>query len=212
MYFFGGSVTILWAFVIYFFMPPDPIRAKALNHREKYIAVARLRKNNAGVRNLHFKKAHAIELLTDVKFWLIFAQGYLSFIAAAPVTSFSPIIVAYGFNVGALRTILYLAPGGIFVGLWVLGTTYLAYKKKNVRIIIVFCAQCVGTVAATLLWKLPITQLGGLLFSCYILPGFSVGWGLLMGLQIGNTAGYTKRVMGSSGIFLGNVLGNDVLA
>lgn len=210
MYLFGGAITILWAFVIYFLLPPDPIRAKGLSERERYIAVARLRMNNAGVRNLHFKKAHAFELLRDEKFWLVMAMGYLSMIGAAPVTAFAPLIVAGGFKVGVFRTILYLAPAGVFVGMVMIGTTYLAYKVKNIRCIIIFCAQMVTTLAAILLWKLPLTKrsLGGLLFACYILPGFSVGWGLLMGLSIANAAGYTKRVISSSGIYLGYCLGN----
>src|SRR6201999_1536773 len=51
MYLVAGSLTILWSVVILFFMPPDPIRAKGFDERERYIAVARLRTNNAGVRN-----------------------------------------------------------------------------------------------------------------------------------------------------------------
>lgn len=137
MYLFGGAITILWAFVIYFLLPPDPIRARGLSERERYIAVARLRMNNAGVRNLHFKKAHAFELLRDEKFWLVMAMGYLSMIGAAPVTAFAPIIVAGGFKVGVFRTILYLAPAGVFVGMVMIGTTYLAYKVKNIRCIII---------------------------------------------------------------------------
>lgn len=188
-------------------MPPDPIRAKGLNDRERYIAVARLRVNNAGVRNLHFKKAHALELLRDEKFWLVMAMGYLSMIAAGPVNAFVPIIVAVGFKVGVFKTLLYLSPGGIFVGFCVIGTTLLAYKVKNARCYIIFVAQLVTVTSACLLWKLPITNLGGLLFACYILPGFSCAWGLLMGLSIANAAGYTKRVISSSGIHLGYCLG-----
>lgn len=191
-------------------MPPDPIRAKGLNQRERYIAVARLRINNAGVRNLHFKKAHALELLRDEKFWLIMAMGYLSMIAAGPVNAFVPLIVAVGFQVGVFKTLLYLSPGGIFIGLCILATTYLAYKVKNMRCYIIFVAQLFTVTAASLLWKLPISNIGGLLFACYILPGFSCGWSLLMGLSIANTAGYTKRVISSSGIYLGYCLGNYV--
>jgi len=207
MYLVGGGMTILWAFIIFFFMPPDPIRAKSLNERERYIAVARLRVNNAGVRNLHFKKAHALELLRDEKFWLVMAMGYLSMIAAGPVNAFVPIIVAVGFQVGVFKTLLYLSPGGIFVGLCIIGTTHLAYKVKNVRCYIIFVGQLFTVVAAVLLWKLPISSLGGLLFACYILPGFTCAWGILMGLSIANAAGYTKRVISSSGIHLGYCLG-----
>jgi predicted MFS family arabinose efflux permease len=40
MYIVAGVMTTLWAFVILFFLPPDPTRAKGLSAREKYIAVS----------------------------------------------------------------------------------------------------------------------------------------------------------------------------
>jgi len=80
MYIFGGVVTIAWSFIILFFLPPDPTRAK-LSDRERYIAVARMRENNSGVRNTHFKIEQLWELLVDVKFWLVFAMAFLMLVA-----------------------------------------------------------------------------------------------------------------------------------
>lgn len=37
----------------------------------------------------------------------------------------------------------------------------------------------------------------------YLLPSAAAGYCVLMGLQIANTAGYTKRALASSGIFVG---------
>lgn len=55
MFIFGGATTVVWSVVMYYFLPADPIRAINFSERERYIAVARLRSNNTGVRNLHFK-------------------------------------------------------------------------------------------------------------------------------------------------------------
>ena len=90
MYIFAGAITIIWSAVIYFFMPPDPIRAKGFNERERYIAVARLRSNNSGVRNTHFKIAQLWELCLDIRFWLAFAMAFLLMIANGPVSTFIP--------------------------------------------------------------------------------------------------------------------------
>lgn len=84
MYIVAGSITILWAFVILFFMPPDPIRAKGFSDRERYIAVARMRVNNSGVRNTHFKIEQLWELLRDIKFWLAFFMGLTMLVANGP--------------------------------------------------------------------------------------------------------------------------------
>ncbi len=65
-----------------------------------------------------------------------------------------------------------------------------------------------GTItAALLLWLLPRGSTGGLLFGAYILASFGGGYAVLMGLQIANTAGYTKRALASSGLFVGYCLG-----
>lgn len=64
--------------------------------------------------------------------------------------------------------------------------------------------------AALLLWLLPRDNTGGLLFGCYTLASFGGSYAVLMGLSIANTAGYTKRSVSSSGIFVGYCLGNFV--
>lgn len=50
------------------------------------------------------------------------------------------------------------------------------------------------------------------MFGCYILASFGGAYAVLMGLQIANTAGYTKRSVTSSGIFVGYCLGQSALA
>jgi MFS family permease len=81
MYYFAGSITIAWGIVLYFVLPPDPVRAKGFNDRERFILVARLRSNNSGVRNTHLKGGQILELFLDIKFWLMFAIAFLSMIA-----------------------------------------------------------------------------------------------------------------------------------
>lgn len=93
MYLVAGAITVVWAVVILFFLPPDPIRAKGFSERERYIAVARMRENNSGVRNKHFKIGQVAEALIDPRFWLIFSIAFLMMIANGPVSSFIPIII-----------------------------------------------------------------------------------------------------------------------
>lgn len=81
MYYFAGSITIVWGIALFFLLPPDPVRARGFDERERYVMVARLRSNNSGVRNTHFKGAQVVELLLDVKFWLMFSIAFLSMIA-----------------------------------------------------------------------------------------------------------------------------------
>jgi MFS family permease len=210
MYIVAGSITVLWALVILFFMPPDPIRARGFSDRERYIAVARMRANNSGVRNKHFKFDQVLESLRDIKFWLIFSIAFLMMIANGPVSSFIPIIIS-SFGFSRLNSLLLTMPAGVVIGTIELAVPYLAYKVKGIRTWLILMCQF-GTIAASiLLWRLPRGDKGGLLFACYILASFGGGYAVLMGLQIANTAGYTKRSVTSSGIFVGYCLGTTPL-
>lgn len=72
---------MLWGLVLYVVLPPDPVRARGFNERERYIMVARLRTNNSGVRNTHLKMDQVKELLLDLKFWIMFFIAFLCMIA-----------------------------------------------------------------------------------------------------------------------------------
>jgi MFS family permease len=210
MYIVAGAITIVWAVVILFFLPPDPIRAKGFNDRERYIAVARMRGNNSGVRNTHFKVEQLWESLLDLKFWIVFATAFLIMIANGPVSSFIPIIIS-GFGFNSLNSLLLTMPAGAIIGSIELGAPYLAYRIPGIRTWIIAICQLGTIIASVLLWQLDRSNKGGLLFACYILASFGGGYAVLMGVQIANTAGYTKRSVTSSGIFVGYCLGTSCL-
>ncbi|KAF3800172.1 putative transporter [Colletotrichum gloeosporioides] len=209
MFYFAGSLTITWGLLLYFLLPADPIRAKGFNERERYILVARLRSNNSGVRNTHYKMDQVGELALDMKFWLVFAVAFLCMVANGPISTFVPIIIN-GFGFSTLNSLLLTMPAGAYGGTVQLVMPYVAYKFKNCRTWVIFGAQLGTTLAAILLWLLPRSAKGGLLFAAYILPSVGGGYAVLMGLQIANTAGYTKRSIASSGLYIGYCLGNFV--
>lgn len=196
----------MWSFVILFFLPPDPIRAKIMTDRERYIAVARMRVNNSGVRNTHFKIEQLWELLLDVKFWLAFAMAFLILVANGPVSTFTPIIINdLGFS--GLNSLLLVMPAGAIIGTIELMTPWIAMKYDNLRAYLVIGTVCLTILASCLLWQLPQSSTGGKLFAVYILASYGGGYAILMGMVTANTAGYTKRALGSSGLFVGYCLG-----
>jgi MFS family permease len=188
MYLVAGSITVVWSFVILFLMPPDPVRVKRFSEREKYIAVARMRMNNAGVRNTHFKKEQLFELLRDMRFWLVFAMAFLILVANGPVSTFTPIIISdLGFS--ELNSLLLVMPAGAIIGTVELMTPYLAMRVKGLRAYLVAITVSVTLLASILLWQLPSSATGGRLFAVYILAVYGGGYAVLMSLQIANTAG-----------------------
>jgi hypothetical protein len=100
-----------------------------------------------------------------------------------------------------------LMPVGAYAGTLQLLLPYLAYKFPNIRSYLIFAAQMGTVIASLLLWLLPSSAQGGLLFACIILPSVGAGYAVLMGLQLANIAGYTKRSIASSGLYIGYCLG-----
>lgn len=206
MYYFAGSITMAWGLALWWALPPDPVRVRGYSERERYILVARLRSNNAGVRNTHLKVGQIKELLLDSKFWTVFAISFLSMIANGPISTFIPILIK-GFGFNELNSLLLMMPTGAFAGTMQLILPYLAFRFNNIRTYLICVAQVITMVAALLLWLLPIEETGGLLFAVIILPGVGAGYAVLMGLAIANTAGYTKKSVASSGMYIGYCLG-----
>ncbi|KAL2831031.1 major facilitator superfamily domain-containing protein [Aspergillus pseudoustus] len=209
MFLFAGAVTILWSIVVLVFLPGDPTRARGFSPREAYIAVARLRTNNTGVRNLHFKASQILDALLDLRFWLVLAIALLTMIANGPQSTFQAIIVnSFGFS--PLNSLLILMPFGFIIGTIQLVGPYLAYRYTNVRTYIVIACQCLTILSSLLLWFLPRSALGGLLVGVYFLGSFGGAYVVLMTIQVANTAGYTKRAFTSAGIFVAYSVGNVV--
>ncbi|KAK1078945.1 hypothetical protein LTR33_006808 [Friedmanniomyces endolithicus] len=99
-------------------------------------------------------------------------------------------------------------PAGAVIGTIEWTVPYLCYRYKGLRSYMVAITVCGTILASLLLWKLPQSATGAKLFAVYILAAYGGGYAVLMSLQIANTAGYTKRSVGSSGMFVGYCLGN----
>ena len=101
-------------------------------------------------------------------------------------------------------------PAGAVIGSIELFVPLAAYKFKGIRTYLIVLCQCGTIMSALLLWLLPEHSKGGLLFAVFFLASFGGSYACLMGVQIANTAGYTKRSLSSSGTFVGYCLGNFV--
>ncbi|KAG5991036.1 hypothetical protein E4U54_003985 [Claviceps lovelessii] len=209
MFYFSGGLTTAWGILLLFILQSDPIRAKGYQPRERYILVARLRTNNAGIRNKHYKVKQVLELAMDVKFWLTFAISLLCMIANAPISTFVPIIIK-GFQFSNLQSLLLLIPAGAWGGSYMLFSSYMAMKMPNFRTWLIVLGQLIVTLGAVLLWILPLSQRAALLFGAYIMTSLGGSFVALMSLQVANTAGYTKRSIASSGLYVGYCLGNFI--
>lgn len=85
LYYFCGSVTIAWSFVIYFFLPNSPLDpGRYFNVREREILVRRFEENPYGRDRQPLKMNQVKEALLDFKTWLYFLIATAIYVSPDP--------------------------------------------------------------------------------------------------------------------------------
>lgn len=65
----NGFITLALGLAFYFIIPDNQLNAKWLSERDRVLAVARVRCNQQGIGNKHWKRYQVIEALTDPMTW-----------------------------------------------------------------------------------------------------------------------------------------------
>ncbi|KAF5699247.1 transporter [Fusarium mundagurra] len=210
MFIFAGCITIVWAFVILFCMDPDPITARHLSDREKFIAVSRLRVNNSGVRNKHFKREQVFEALGSPLFWLLFFMSATVNTVNAVTSTFTPLIINVSMGYTGLNSLLLTMPTGAVGVVVTLALSWVAtvFSRYNLRIWSYTFSSSILLLSCVLIWNVPHMANGFKLVCLYLLAFHPAAYAVLMNLSIANIAGYTKRSTVSAGLFVGYCIGN----
>uniref|UniRef100_A0A093XJ86 Putative transporter n=1 Tax=Talaromyces marneffei PM1 TaxID=1077442 RepID=A0A093XJ86_TALMA len=204
-----GAFTILWAVVVYFFMPDSPVTCWYLTDREKYVALERVKNNNTGVEDKKIKWYQVRECLTDPKTWLLVLFSLAQNIPNGGLVTFASIIVS-GLGYSSLITTVLGIPTGVLATVWQLALSFIAARFKNSRCIVIALANLVPMTCAILMWKLPRSNQHGLLAAYYV---FYTYWGpyvLSTSLPMANTSGHSKKLTMNAVFFLAYCVGNII--
>ncbi|CAH0053542.1 unnamed protein product [Clonostachys solani] len=203
-----GGFTVLWAFVIYFFLPDSPLQAYFLTEREKSIAVERLRENRTGIKSTKVKWDQAREALTDPQVWLFALWSGISQILNIG-GSFLPLIIQdMGFT-GLQTTLLTLPVGGVECVAMVVAGGLSSYFGKG-RTIIMFAVACPTLVGAVLLERLPLSSTWARATGVWLLLCIPASYAIMLSLIASNIAGTTKKVTTTLLCFVFFCVGNIV--
>ena len=66
-----GAITIVWAAVLFFWLPDTPMNARFLSQEDRHKAIIRVQENMTGIKNDEFKLQQLIEALLDLKCWAL---------------------------------------------------------------------------------------------------------------------------------------------
>jgi ACS family allantoate permease-like MFS transporter len=203
-----GCMTIGLGFVVIAHVPDLPLKAWFLTPQERRLVVERIRGNQQGFGNKHFKKSQFIEAFTDYKTWLFVLFGLANNIPNGATTNFGAILMVGLFGYTPTKSMLM---GMILGGIEIVGCIGLAYLTRFVhsRMVIAICGTAVVVVADCMLGFCDNkkAQLGGFLLTSLAPIGFIC----MLSIVASNVAGHTKKVT-TNAIFLvsycvGNLVG-----
>ncbi|KAK4628798.1 hypothetical protein CLAFUW4_08257 [Fulvia fulva] len=208
-----GALCSVWGIVMVVFLPDSPVTAKGLTHREKRIAVERLREDQTGIENKNFKWYQVREAFMDYKLYLFFILGMVCNVPNGGISNFGTIIIK-GFGFSTLVTTLMQIPYGAIIAISILACVYLNdYMARHGRqtrcwfILIFLLPNIAGTFG---LRFLAADNMGGRL-TCYYLTGpYNAAFCMILSMTTANTAGHTKKVITNGVLFLGYCTGNIV--
>ncbi|WVQ82802.1 hypothetical protein IAT38_004934 [Cryptococcus sp. DSM 104549] len=210
MYYFCGSLTMAWAFVLFFLMPDHPLRpGRFFSEEERAVLARRFEENPYGSSQQSIKPKQIVEAVVDVKTWIYLLMGAAIYICNGSVTAFgAKIINSWGYN--SLQTTALLVPGGAVTVVTIAIFSYYADKYRNIRTILLPISCIPVVIGAIVVWTAPLHVRAGPLIGYYLVASFGAPYVLLLTLASSNTAGATKKGVTSGFIFVGYNVGNIV--
>ncbi|KAK6068209.1 major facilitator superfamily transporter [Seiridium cupressi] len=203
-----GGFTVLWSVLVWFFLPSSPTTAYFLNERERHIAVERLRINRTGLRTNNFKWNQAMEALVDPQCIIIALWAGISNICNI-AGSFLPLIIQdMGFS-GLTTTLLTLPVGGVEIVAMIVAGFFCSHIRRG-RTIIMFIVASPTLAGIAMLQALPLSNNWGRCAGVWLVLCVPASYAVLLSLVSSNVAGFSKKLMTTSMVFVSFCVGNIV--
>ncbi|KAJ5546794.1 hypothetical protein N7494_004379 [Penicillium frequentans] len=204
-----GALTIVTSVVVYFVLPNNPLEAKFLSPREKYIVIQRKAADNTGIESKTFKMDQVWEAIFDIKTWLIWIAIAALQVPNGGLTTFNTLIIS-GLGFDSLQTSLLAMPPGAMSTLSGIGLSYLAATTRRYRTTIVTVSILLPLLGAVLCYALPRTNLAGQLVGLYILYTYWAPYVTLVSVYQANIAGHTKKITLYAWFYIAWATGNII--
>ncbi|CAI5758690.1 unnamed protein product [Candida verbasci] len=200
-----GCLTIFLGFLILAHVPDQPTKAWFLTEQEKVLVVERIRSNQQGFGNPHFKKKQFIEAILDHRTWLFFLFALSSNIPNGAMTSFGSILLNEDFGYSTSDALLMGMPQG---AVEIIGCPLFAYISTffKSRLPMSIFITAVTVMAECLLAFAP--QKEARLAGLYLYFLGPIGFICIISIIASNVAGHTKKVTVSSFMLIGYCVGN----
>ncbi|KAK7684372.1 hypothetical protein QCA50_012319 [Cerrena zonata] len=202
-----GTLTLFTALAYWFLFPDSPTNAWFLTPEERIKAVARIKDNQTGIENKHFKIDQFYEALTDPKTWIFALFSCLDNIPNSLTNQRQIIVSSFGFT-NLQTTLLGCVDGTIEIVTIFTGVKLAARLPNSIAYVgaIYFIPNLLGVF---LLNFLPWENKVGLLFSQWITGVGTTGFVLSLSWLSNVTAGHTKRITVNAILLIAYCVGNS---
>jgi MFS family permease len=204
-----GGFSLIWAVVLYMFLPDSPVQCWYFSDREKFVCLERVKDNNTGMEDKTIKWYQVRECLIDPKTWFIALFSLAQNIPNGGLVTFSAIIVT-GLGYSPLVTTVLGIPTGVLATVWQIILGLIAANVHNSRCAIIAIADIVPMICAILMWKLPRENQHGLLAAYYVFYTYWAPYVLSTSLPMANTSGHSKKLTMNAIFFLAYCIGNII--
>lgn len=204
-----GLLTMAIGTLFLMFMPDNQLNARWLNPVDRKLAIERVRVNQQGIGNKHFKAYQLKEALLDPLTWAFAFYALTADIPNGGISNFfSQLIVSFGYT--AEESLLYGTPGGAVEVVTLILCGYLGDRYGN-RLLIGTSGLFLSILGMLLIVALPLSNNVGRLIGYYLTQSSPTVFVALLSLIASNVAGYTKKTTVAA-IYLisycaGNIIG-----
>ncbi|KAH9943049.1 MFS general substrate transporter [Epithele typhae] len=213
IYLLLGGLAIIVGVCVVIWLPDSPVHAWQLTKEERIACLERVRDDQSGMENRHWKKDQIIEAVTDVRTWLIALTTLLTSIPNGALSNFSNIIIK-SFGYTSKQTLILSTPSGIVAAFTTLACGWYSDRKKDRMIVIVACLIPTIIGSAMLIGLNDSGNKGALLFASYLIGTFGTALSAVYAWNASNTSGHTKKntinAITLSTFSVGNIIGTEI--
>ncbi|KAJ6087045.1 hypothetical protein N7467_005959 [Penicillium canescens] len=208
VFLFTGLLTIVLGLVFLWVVPDSQLNARWLKKQDRVLAIARVRINQQGIGNKHFKWYQAKEALLDPMTWAFFFFALIADIPNGGITNFfSQLITSFGYT--PEQSLLYGTPAGAVEVVALLLNGYMG-DRTGQRILCSLGGLLTATIGVVLIVALPLENNIGRLIGYYMTQAFPTSFVALLSLISSNVAGYTKKTTVAALYLIGYCAGNII--
>lgn len=201
-----GILTLITAVAFWLYFPDSPTNAWFLTRQERAIAVRRLKENQTGVENKHFKMEQVHEALRDPKTWLFALFSALNNVPNSLTNQGQIIVASFGFTY--LQTTLLGCVDGMIEIVTIWTGTRLAARLTDARAYVGAVYFIPNLLGVLLINLLPWSNRLGLLCAQWLTGVGTTGFVLSLSWLSNVTAGHTKRVTVNAIMLIAYCIGN----